>query len=319
MQMSEYGRSRDPHVTYTIFSYAHIFRASMSGKQELDEDDDEQHTPDPEGRQLNSQEMTWMRSKHNSMKRDAEPFGYQSLDPCNRLRPDRYKHVEDNRNGGIVKDGPSWLMPYWIAFVDTKGWIPQPKKYYVDEAPLDGHPIYCELSHVCGDNTCFEPTHIVLEKKTENIGRERCHKELRKHVQDSKHDNLGNTTEETQELRKRITEDSSLRGLITAARAGITCSHKPQCFINVGDASAARRARGTKRKFQCTQKWKRVTVEEFKRLRKGKSVKYRETKGWVEKKEGDRIQFCSYDGSSRKKTKCKWVGKNSTHLTIPCR
>ena len=289
-------------------------------------------------RDLTPDEASWTKKCYDAMALKAKASGYNSHDPCSRLRPDRYDCSENNTEEQHLVGGPKrHLPPYWISFVNKHKKIPQLRPYYLAKVQAEARakaadlgvdekevavepPVYCELSHVCGDKSCIKPTHIVCEKETDNLDRYKyCHTLIRQWVEDNKRNRLVQT-----------------RGLITAAAAGLVCGHDPQCFINVDEKRSGNRKRTLPRDIDEVErrnprrapKRQRVNDDMFgvkssssfaeDEFRRKRTVIYDGERGWIKEVDGDRIEICLYDGASRK-TRSLWISKTSPHLTIPQR
>ena len=284
-------------------------------------------------RELTPDEASWARGCYNGMLSKAKPVGYRSHDPCSQVEPGRFDQKQDNRDEAILTGGPRcFLLPYWISFVSKHGQIPQLRSYYLAEAqkkarknakklkvkynPSTVVPVYCELSHVCGDNHCIKPTHIVCEKKKDNFGRYKyCHSVIREWVN-----------------RNKMNPFMSTLGLVTAATAGVVCQHDPKCFLNIDkikkkkrrlpqdiDEEERRHPRRAPKRHRVNNDMfgvkssRSVAAEEFRIKR---TVIYDGQKGWIDEVDGDRINICLPQGA-RRKAKSKWVRKSS--VTFPQR
>ena len=177
-------------------------------------------------------------------------------------------------------------------------------------------PEYCELSHVCGDNDCIKATHIVCEKKKDNLDRYKyCHTEIRQWVNANK-------------MNRSVTT----RGLITAAAARVECGHDPQCFLNIDENRKRKLPRDIdeveRHNPRRAPKRQRVNDDMFgvksssnvveHKFRGKRTVIYDGQRGWIEEVGEKEIKICLPDGA-RRKANSKWISKTSRHLTIPQR
>ena len=263
-------------------------------------------------RSLTKEERDWIQPLYTAMKDKATRCGVNSCDPCWLLDPDRNREYNlDNRykkklkKQKYVKGAPHTLRQYWIAFVAKYNKFPQHGLYKRSD------PLYCELSHICGNKQCIAQSHIVHEFKSANRKRQSCHHFIR-----------------LVERNSRMDPGLVVRDLINVATAQRVDSsipdckcHGQKCFVNFGEAVKVRKRKRPRRRRDDfspppprMSKRRRLNDEKWKN---GKTVYLDKLKGFVRKMDGNRILFCRPDGERKQQFKEEWVSKDSKRLTFP--
>ena len=158
----------------------------------------------------------------------------------------------------------------------------------------------CELSHLCGNNLCIAPGHIVCEWQCKNSERQSCHFLIKKlYAEIVGIDPTLKDRKVTMFECDHILNSLTLRsGRKVNVRA---CGHTPSCFINFGeeeqDVKDRKRRLSVRPGFVHPQRRKRRRVGSDEKV-KGRTI-YCDiagnevyVKGWVGDIDGDHIIFC---------------------------
>ena len=294
---------------------------------------------------LTNHEQDWIDRIYRTMHNDTESRGYRSHSPCLKLRKDPEQYTKWNRGGGTVKDGPLRLRSYWIAFVHHHGKYPirekddypQHEKDVLVSADDDdgdnkmdvddqndndavrrGHgkeemddveqnrKQKEEFSHICGDQWCIEPTHIVFERKDRNMDRAICHRIIRKY--EKAHRGQRN-------VRVDVLGMVNVADVIAHGDTVRSCPHgkggqgDQQCFVNFGfDRNPRTIPSNHRRRLHRSQ----VRADRTK-YRKGQTIRINRRTGWIGDIRFDdlgdvsTIQFCYCYGHRGRKINRQWM------------
>ena len=135
--------------------------------------------------------------KYGGMKKKRKTI----ISPCIRMKKSKIFLNEITKH-------PSTIRPYQIIYLIHTGHISNKNNN-------------TEISHICGNKLCIEPTHMCIENKKKNLQRKTCHSKIKKYV-------------------KKYRNNKNIKTCATLFMSDIInnkyqCPHKPNaCFINYG-------------------------------------------------------------------------------------
>ena len=189
-------------------------------------------------RRLDAEERKWLKDRHKEMLDLSRKKGPGSQSPCHILRGGvRSKYTFHNQQGQFISEGPPRLTPQWIAFTMRNKRFPKFGYWSLkrahnkgeDDDIEDEEDDICSLSHLCGEEDCIVPDHVIHELTEDNNDRIKCHAIIRKYAR-------RNWQSGRVDVKNLWSIDDIMKDRHYMQRYEVEqCPHKTHCFVNFGE------------------------------------------------------------------------------------